>query len=68
MEKKIRKYKCPDCKKKEMEKKVYTEYRCLNPECDFVNHEPHRSKCKAKEKDWEEWEENKEIADLEIDS
>ena len=39
------KYKCPDCKKKKMEKKVYTEYHCDS--CGFVNHEPHKNKSKG---------------------
>lgn len=40
----MRKYKCNDCGKKELEKVVYTEERCQG--CGFVNHNPHQLKRK----------------------
>ena len=42
------KYKCPECKKKEMKKQVYTEERCS---CGYCNHCPHINKrLKSEEK------------------
>ncbi len=35
------KYKCPECKEKELIKQVYTEEFC---KCGHVNHTPHTSK------------------------
>jgi len=35
-------YKCENCGEKKLEKKVYTECRCLN--CGDVEHHPHRSR------------------------
>lgn len=35
----MRKYKCPDCGKKELIKQVYTEEFCS---CGYVIHHPHR--------------------------
>lgn len=34
-------YKCPECKKKTMEKIVYTEERC---DCGYCNHTPHQKR------------------------
>jgi len=42
----MRKYKCPECGEKEMEKRVYTEERCDG--CGHVNHRVHHSKTFAK--------------------
>ena len=35
------KYKCPECKKKDMKKQVYTEEFC---KCGHVNHTPHTNR------------------------
>lgn len=42
------KYYCPDCKVKALVKQVYTEERCLNYDCEYVNHHPHKSKLAEK--------------------
>ena len=44
----MKKYYCPDCKKKTMEKMVYTEERCLNYHCAYTNHIGHKPKEKKK--------------------
>ena len=39
-------YKCNCCGEKALERKVYTEIRCLS--CGAIEHEPHRSRRKKR--------------------